>query len=795
VLGAFSTLSLLSALILAVTQIPAQAQAGVPQSSGRQNAAKAPAPPPPASIPEGQWEADATHEETIGHLKLLRGNAFVENNRMLFQADEMDWDDETGDLHASGHVHVHNFEGKEDLWCDRLEYNTDKGTGKFYNVRGQTVPRIITRPGVLTGTSPFYFEGEWAERIDERYILHNGWVTNCKLPRPWWRLKGPRFVIVPDEKALAYSSVFRLKGVPLFFTPYFYHSLQKQPRKSGFLMPNITNSSQGGIAPGVGYYWAPNESYDVTYRFVDYTSRGYAHHLDLRGKPAAHTGFYVILYGVQDRGSGPKPVVTYPGLSAYANGESNLGRGWTARVDANYVSSLNFRQQWSQSFNEITGSEISSTAVLNKNWGGYTLDSVFSRQQNFQSAEIQSLDPQTGEYVYTPNKVTIRKLPELEFSGRDRPFYRRLPAWFSFESSAGLLSRDYPIFDPTQTFIVNRFQTARLTNRENLAPRLTGAFRLWQVHFVPSLAIHETFYTEGQSVENGFYQPTGTNIVRSARDFSLDVIFPSLARVYDWKTKFSDKVKHVIEPRATYRYVTGVGSDFNSFIRFDQIDLLSNTNELDLSLANRLYAKRGNSVQEIFSWTLMQARYFDPTFGGALIPGQRNVFDATAQVSPFAFLASPRAASPVASALRISPLTGLGVRWQVDYDPRTHGIVDSALGLDFRWNRYFLTASNGQVRLDPLLKTPSANQYRLRAGYGDANRRGVSAFLDGWYDYSQSVLISSMAQVTYNTDCCGFSVQYVRQHFGNRDETRTQFSFSVANVGSFGTLKKQDRMF
>jgi ribosomal protein S18 acetylase RimI-like enzyme len=42
---------------------------------------------------------------------------------------------------------------------------------------------------------------------------------------------------------------------------------------------------------------------------------------------------------------------------------------------------------------------------------------------------------------------------------------------------------------------------------------------------------------------------------------------------------------------------------------------------------NRVFAKRGDTVQEIFTWQLGQKRYFDPTFGGALIEGRRNVFD------------------------------------------------------------------------------------------------------------------------------------------------------------------------
>jgi LPS-assembly protein len=38
-------------------------------------------------------------------------------------------------------------------------------------------------------------------------------------------------------------------------------------------------------------------------------------------------------------------------------------------------------------------------------------------------------------------------------------------------------------------------------------------------------------------------------------------------------------------------------------------------------------------------------------------------------------------------------------------------------------------------------------------------------------------------------------VQFVRYDFGTRDETQYRFAFAVANLGSFGTLKRQERLF
>jgi LPS-assembly protein len=134
------------------------------------------------------------------------------------------------------------------------------------------------------------------------------------------------------------------------------------------------------------------------------------------------------------------------------------------------------------------------------------------------------------------------------------------------------------------------------------------------------------------------------------------------------------------------------------------------------------------------------------------------------------------------------------VRWQADYDPRVHGLVDSTVALDYRWKRYFASVANSVVRLNPLL-TPTANQYGFRAGYGDVNRPGWNGYMVVNYNPLIGVIQNSTIQVTYNTDCCGLSFQYYRINLGLRDETGWRAAFSIANVGTFGTLKKQDRTF
>ncbi|MBV9506908.1 MAG: LPS-assembly protein LptD [Acidobacteriia bacterium] len=762
--------------------------------------------PRPNAPPRGTYDLTGETQESEGSLRHLRGKAKIEGASMLLQADNIDYNEDTGDLIATGNVYFHSFERNEQLWADRVVYNTDSERGTFYNVHGTGYTRIDARPGRLTSNEPFYFQGEWAEREEDHYILHKGFITNCKMPNPWWELRGPLFNIVPGDHATAYRSVFWVRSLPLFFFPYFYKSLEKVPRRSGFLLPSFGTSTGRGFMTGLGYFWAINRSYDMTYRFTEYTSRGEVQHLELRGKPGRRTDFDAIVFGVLDRGiPGTNPVQQYSGASATATGKADLGDGWTARGSLNYITSFGFRQQWSESFNEAVGTEVHSVGFLNRSWSDYTFNVVAARLENFQSVELPVTNPATGVTSTETNGVIIRKLPEAEFSGREDQILH-LPLWFSFNSAAGLLYRSQPEFSYNpylnQFYKVEQFQTGGLMNRANFAPSLMSAFHFHGLNIVPRFAVQETYYSESQEINpyasqvlaQPIYQVEGSSLLRSSRALSVDFIFPSLARVFDKKTLFGDKLKHVIEPRAVYKYVTGIGQDYNRFIRFDETDLVANTNELDLSLTNRIYAKRGNTVQEIFTWQLSQARYFDPTFGGALVQGQRNVFLTTEDLSPYSFLVNPRSSSPVVSVIHANPVGRLGIDWRADYDPQLKRLVDSTVAVDYRWSRYFVLVGDNLVHTNPVLSTPE-NQVHFRAGFGDTTRRGLNAGVDAIYDIRAQQIQYATVQATYNTDCCGLSVQYRLFDFAGRNEGQFRVSFSVANLGSFGTLRKQDRIF
>ncbi len=707
----------------------------------------------------------------------LRGNVVIELHNATFRADKADYDEKTQIFTAEGHVYYRNYDQNEVIYCDRAIYNYDTEHGTFYHVRGYSKTKVVARPGVLTTQQPFYFEGSYAEKLEDRYILHQGFITDCNIPHPWWTLNSGMFDIIPEDHATSHGSILHLHGVPLFYFPYFYKSLKKEPRRSGFLTPNVGNSSELGYMFGVGYYWAMTRSMDLTYVFQDFTARGYAHHVDFRGKPTEKSDFNLIFYGVQDRGymSGGT-LIKSPGYSINGQVRDDLGNGWTARGAIDYLSSFAFRQQFSQSFSEAIFAETHSLGYLEKNFSYYTFDTEVSRVENFQDA--------------TPgNYIIIRKLPEFDFDGRDQLIYNGiLPVFASFDSSFGLYHRVEP--QPIgEAAISPYYETSQFTPRADFEPTVSTVMRWHGFSLMPEFTVHDTYY--GQTILNSTVMNSTMN--RFAPELNADLELPSLERIYNKKTFLGEKLKHVIETRASYKYVSGV-TRFEDTLLFDPIDLLANTNQMEFSIINRLYAKKGDVVNEVLTWELSQARYFNPTFGGAALPGQRNIVSEVLDLTGFTFLDGPRNFSPIISNLRISPTPGVTITWLTDYDPVLHSFVNDSLEADVRVKRYFVSVGDDQLNPNPVISAPQ-NQFRFTVGYGDPNRKGWNTAFQTVYDLRLSRLDFGIAQITYNTDCCGISMQVRRFDFGTRNENQYLLSLSFANVGSIGNLKKEERLF
>ena len=139
-------------------------------------------------------------------------------------------------------------------------------------------------------------------------------------------------------------------------------------------------------------------------------------------------------------------------------------------------------------------------------------------------------------------------------------------------------------------------------------------------------------------------------------------------------------------------------------------------------------------------------------------------------------------------------MPGIAVRWEGDYDPLFHRFTNSMIAADYRRKKYFVSIGSTVVKPDPVVSGPS-NQLSAQAGWGNVNSKGWNFAASTVYDLRLNIQEFAVVQATYNTDCCGFSVEYRRTNFGVRDDTTYRLAFTIANIGTFGNLKKQERLF
>jgi LPS-assembly protein len=732
----------------------------------------------------------------------------VDYKNLVIRADHATYDDATGDITASGHVTLDGGAFDEHIECAHGEYNIRTDTGKFYAVVGTAGFRFKGKQITLTSSNPFAFSGKWVEKVGpERYIIHSGTITSCELPTPKWTFSGERIVLELGANAKIYNGIFRIRGVPVFYFPFALHPAEKLPRETGFLLPSYGTSNRKGFIFGDSFYWAINRSLDATFGGELWSTIGYAQHGQFRARPSETSDLQFNYYGVVDTRTNGAAGLS--GQDIHLNGTNVFPHDVRGVVSLEYLSSLAFRQSFSTSFAQAINSEVQSDAFLSKNQNGFSMNLLGERYQDFLSTQRD-------------NVVLIRHVPTLDVSSAERSFGSSRFFW-SFDAEAGGLGRSDP-----------NFNTDGLVGRFDVEPRLSYSLVTGGWTLRPEIALRDTVYTE-QIVPGGIAGLTsGDPINRRAFEGSLELRPPALSRIFTHPV-FHHVLKHTIEPRAVYTYVQGV-DNFAHVIRFDQRDILSDTSQAEIGVINRLYGKpvprncppaaaaqdnttlngvigrpstatrsdcKEQAARELLSWELGQEFYFNRSFGGALIPGQVNTFSATEDFTGIDFLTDPRRLSPIISRLKIHPTLSSNIEWALDYDTRKGRINASTTFVDFHFHEIFLSAGHtflhnpAAVLAGAVIPAPSVfNQFRLSAGYGNANKRGFSTASSVGFDASLHFIQYSAVQTTYNWDCCGVTVEYRRLALGAlRNENEFRFAFALANVGSFGNLKRTEKLY
>ena len=841
---------------------------------------------PTAIVVPAAQNPDLVHLESSGP-QSYHGGVYVLDQDVVITyqdrrvaADHIEYDSNTGDLTLTGHVVASGGKNNERISASHGTYNLKTLTGRFYDVSGSVGVSIRSAPGhaVYTNGDPFLFTGKVVvKKGPYQYDVYDGTVTSCALPKPDWLLTSDHFKI-DETTARGYNSTFRLLNIPILFLPYVTHPTDPNERESGVLIPTVGESTTKGIILGEQLYLTLGRSADLVVGADYYSSIGFAQNATLRLR-GPNIDFLTFHYtGVLDRRIG---TANQGGEEFVLAGRHDLTPHLRAATNIDYLSSYIYREAFSDSFNQAVTSDIVSSAYVSYEQKGFEASGLADRYQGIKLI-AQGTTPQ--------QQVRIFHAPTFSFDTTDHLVNHTATSFSTglevdLNASASGLKRSDPVL-----------VTSGIIERIDVHPQASYPIHLgdgagaW--HLLPTLGGRETFYSRSRLNGTAGQPPQESNasLSRSDLEFSLAVRPPVIARDFNVPASlqkiFGSQLRHTVAPELTYRLVDGV-NNFSHLLRFDPIDVVSNTDEAEYGVTQRLYRKprpssrkpgapcptqqvadspgfnsafstttdpaidipEGDTTdpdvkdqpaptgdcpsQEFISWRLTQKFFFDETFGAAIANGRRNIFATTLDLSGVAFLTENREISPLISRLRVRSSAHTDVEWDFDLDTGAKKFTSSNVFIDLHQGLSFAALSYARLdapgRFYTENPTPTTgntstngvnssvsdfNQLRVLIGYGTPTKPGLSLAGNAGIDLKSlygasstsatgvsttvfpALLQYAAVQGSYNWNCCGLAMEYRKFELGStRNEGSYRFSFTLANIGAAGNLRRAERLF
>ncbi len=527
------------------------------------------------------------------------------------QCQSVELNKETGDIKAEGGVILDR--GPQRFTADSLLYNLKTKNGTFTNA---------------TGTAPptYSFTGAILERVDEtHYRILDGTFTACEQDRPAWDLH-LREALIEDEGYGRFKGVaFRIKRLPVLYFPYLLWPV-KTERAAGLMMPGFGYSERRGVYLGTRLFVPLGRSYDTTIDFDWFSKNYYGLGVEFRWAPAEGAYGELYAYTVRDPSNG----VWQWKVDGLHRQEDVLGFKLTAEIHE--LSDNDFFQEFENDVQQNTRRYLYSQILATKVRGPATLNLRLDRRVTF----------------LTGDDVTQEQLPEAEIRVRSNRIGRTSLYWNLISS--------------INVFNVDRGGDLKSTyERADLFPEISYTLPgpTW-LTVTPSIGGRATWYSSRYTEDRKAFEDKP--ISRVFAKGGLDLVGPSFSRIFNLNSDKGTRLKHLVEPRLVYQYLSDPGEDIDLIPRFDEVDSTPITHRVTMTLANRLYLKsrKSPSAREVASLDLFQTYSFsDPLSYGA--EGK------TSQKSPYGV------------SLRVVPIMGTSIDARAAFDALTNKLRSTSL--------------------------------------------------------------------------------------------------------------------
>lgn len=317
--------------------------------------------------------------EFVGQVELERADQRVETGRLLYNK-------------SIGEILLPEALRYDDadyiISADNARYLLDDGTAQFervtFQVKGSTANGDAREVEVQR------------DGIARAKDLH---FTTCPSDEPDWELSASKVKLDRDQGVgVARNATLKFKGIPLLYLPWLSFPLDDR-RKSGFLYPTFSTTSDNGLDFSWPFYWniAPNMDATITPRYV--SDRGPAVGAEFRFLTNRAGGTFDADYLPDDDKFGSDRNRWSTRLSY------QIARRWRADLNASRVSDKDYFLDFSSNIEEATTQFLQSRASIRGGGNGWNVI--------LQADSFQVLDRDVAE-----NREPYRRLPRLAADGR-----------------------------------------------------------------------------------------------------------------------------------------------------------------------------------------------------------------------------------------------------------------------------------------------------------------------------------------------------------------------------------------
>ena len=547
-----------------------------------------------------KWDLTADTVTTFNDSEIMeaRGNVHLKRGNEYLKADFARYYMSTKWVYLQGNVQVRT--GRDELRADEAEFDLRSRVG------------WLTKGRIFMDGPHAYISGDRINKYwGDVYSFSKAKVTTCDGDVPAWSISADEGVLEIDGYARLSGSSFQVMDTTVAYTPFFIFPT-KTSRQTGLLMPEYGRSSSKGVYYNQPFFWAINESSDLTVNEYFMEKRGFMHGIEYRTRPSSESAGWIRADWMYDKKRKLDDSGDYGGDGYLrTNHDRYWLRGmldmrlpdpvWRLKADVDYVSDQYFLSEFRDGFSGFRRSREElfdffrrdlqekdrkrvSGIVLSRDWDRFSiaLSSMYRQDQYLGNGNrSRSLDD------------TAQQLPQVDAYLHKGRIFANLPLEIDAAGQAAYMYRRY----------------GTRGARYEITPRITLPINTRYGSVIASAGVFQTFYdTERASRmsdgrDSHYARQTGES--RTLPEFNI-ATFTEVAKVFTLnpdplklnKENVGDDrwlgLRHSVQPRVEYRFLANEYQEDNPhYVSEDRINPKS---EIVYSLTNVLTTKKETVV-------------------------------------------------------------------------------------------------------------------------------------------------------------------------------------------------------